>query len=88
MKVFITQWALTQGIWERESSPSKIPGDEFVFIPSKELCCSYYVHKPHWHLTRKEAEAQAERMRVKAIASLKKRLAKLERMTFKGEVTP
>jgi hypothetical protein len=43
---------------------------------------SWYIHKPYWHLTRAEAVKQAETMRQKKIASLRKQLAKLEKMRF------
>ena len=35
-----------------------------------------------WHLTRAEAEVRANQMRLAKIASLKKQIAKLEKMTF------
>lgn len=77
---FITKYALTEGIEEIEarilsSSPSSI----------ESICARFntYYHHAEWHRTREEAVAQAEKMRVKKIASLKAKIAKLEGTVFK-----
>lgn len=41
-----------------------------------------YAHSPLWQRTLPEAIAKANEMRVKKIASLKKQIAKLEKMVF------
>lgn len=79
MKVFITRYALTKGIIEQEAECSG-------------KCISYstsgytsYVYKPDWHETETEARAHADQMRLKKIASLKKQIAKLEKLSFMSE---
>lgn len=83
MKLYITKWALTAGIKEREGVPldgSKTRMAE-VFKTDGEFT-AWFVLKPDWHLTRQEAVKQAEAMRQKKLASLRKQLAKLEKMRF------
>ena len=80
MKIFITQWALTEGIMEREATATQWPRMVSCRpFPNKLLT---FFRKPYWHETREEAVAQAERMRQSTIRSLRRRLAKLEAMTF------
>lgn len=43
-------------------------------------------HGNEWHRTREEAVARAEQMRAAKIASLKKQIAKLEKLSF-GETS-
>lgn len=85
MKVYITKYALTSGIDEVECSQFnmnsgtihyKLPGSHFT----------QYAHGKDWRGTMAEAEIRAEEMRVKKIASLKKSIAKLEKLNF-TEVT-
>jgi hypothetical protein len=76
--VFISQYALTQGIF---SVKARVCDDSMIEDLSPQLVSSYY-HKPHWHHTKEEAKAQAERMRQRKVASLEKQIAKLKAMTF------
>jgi len=79
MKVWITKYALTQGVFEKEmtqavENPSMIHDTkcvQFFFGEGKE-----------WHKTEEGANARAEQMRLDKIASLKKQLAKLEKLKF------
>ena len=76
MVVYITKYALTRGIIEKEVTmirPTMVRADNY----------NYY-HKPYWHETKEEAIKHAEEMRVKAIASTKKRLEALEKLSFKN----
>jgi hypothetical protein len=81
MKVFVTKYALTKGITEREVTDR---GDGHV----EERCerCEggwpIYYHKDDWCLTREAAVAKAEEMRVKRVEALKREIAKLEKMEF------
>jgi glutamyl-tRNA reductase len=69
--VYISKYALTEGIFEKEGDIS----DDFP-----ELFLWY--KKGEWHHTLEEAQAKAEQMRIKKIASLQKQLAKLEKLSF------
>lgn len=79
MKVFISKYALTTGIFDVYDAEQS--GDRMICFKS---CAGYlqYVHKPHWHETKQEAIEKAENMRLKKIASLKKQIEKLEKMRF------
>ena len=79
MEIYITKYALTEGINKAYVSEENIEGDR-VFIKSRWTCVSY--GKTDWHKTKAEAKIRAEEMRQKKIASLKKQLAKMEKMTF------
>lgn len=75
MKAYVTKWALKKGIIEVENP-------EFY---EKYICFGVYnelVNPVDWFRTKQEAIRRAEDMRVKKISSLKKQLAKLERMKF------
>lgn len=77
MKVYITKYAFTQGIYEvdvRQSSATRVTATRSVME-------NY--HYSEWHLTRAEAEQQAEKMRLAKIKSLEKQLDKLRRLSFK-----
>jgi hypothetical protein len=85
MKVFITKYALTDGIKEINGATHEIGISERMVsyvidgaFASQAMC----VHKPDWHLTKAEAVERAEAMRVAKIASLRKSIAKLEKLTF------
>lgn len=84
MKAFITKYAILKGILEVDATPIEggwppnrvsftMPGDSY----------SQYARKGEWHTSIIEAIARAEEMRLKVIDSLKKKLAKLEKMNFK-----
>lgn len=78
MKAYITKYALSEGILEREGK---------VDVRTPTMFCAdgawnNYFHNKDWHLTRELAIQRAEAMRKAKIASLKKQLAKLEGMKF------
>lgn len=79
MKVWITKYALTQGIFEEEAEDY---GDGFVKVTKKGFLDSYYKKGKDWHKTKESAIAKAEEMREKKIASLKKQIEKLEKIKF------
>jgi len=79
MKAYITKYALTQGILEKEvraveSCPTMVVVENSRFQEA--------FHKPFWHTTREEAVAQAEKMRIAKIKSVEKQLKKLQNMQF------
>lgn len=77
MKVYVTKYALTQGIFviECKEVDTKTVQDLDSRFPQ-------FFYKPHWHMTREGAIRQAEKMRQKRIESLQKQLAYLETLTF------
>lgn len=82
MKVFVTKYALTAGIQEVEATEASIPGMISV-APVSKGAFGYNLHKGEWFPTREEAVEDAEKRRNAKIASLKKSLSKLERLSFR-----
>lgn len=83
-KVFITKYALTQGIIEKETEITicKSPIGEPIECACVEEWPGYTIGKEAFY-TLEEAIKKAEEMRKKKIASLKKQIEKLEKMEFK-----
>ena len=79
MKVWITEYALTKGIFEMEVESMSEDGKS-VYGKAWNDCYSGEGKK--WHRTKKAAIDKAEEMRQKKIASLKKQIEKLEGMKF------
>ncbi|HEY8937072.1 MAG TPA: hypothetical protein VIM65_17715 [Cyclobacteriaceae bacterium] len=65
-KVWISQYALTKGVYEQEVESSHV--ESMVSVQQSIQC----FHKPHWHHTKEEAIAQAEKMRDAQIDKLTK----------------
>jgi len=81
MKVFITKYALTTGIYEAEAR--RVEGHaDMLEIPAAPGAMSQYIHGLDWHITHESALMKAEAMRRKKIASLRKQLSELEEMKF------
>jgi hypothetical protein len=78
---WITEYALTTGIEECRVKDCFDISDRMVARVS-DRHFSDCVHSPHWHRTRETAVAQAEKMRLAKIASLRKSLKKFEDMRF------
>lgn len=80
-KVFITKYALTKGIIEKEAEiHSYRDGSQFAFL--KGEFSGYKMSKDAFH-DHENAIRKSEEMRQKKIASLKKQIAKLEKLSFK-----
>lgn len=79
MKVWITKYALTKGIYEAEVADAE-PGETMVV--QKTGYGFNYFHRNDWHRTEEEAKKRADEMRVAKLASLRKQVNKLERMKF------
>lgn len=85
VKVYITKYALTTGIMEKMA---EMVSDSYACVPAQYdatgVTISYrqHVHGKDFHFNREDAVKQAEKMRVKAIASAKKKIAALEAMKF------
>lgn len=83
---YVTQYALTAGIQAMLVEDCFDVGHNMVAQVGHQ---GLYFCLPHWHRTPEEALAQAERMRVAAIASAEKKIARLRKMTFTvPEYTP
>lgn len=79
--VWITTYALTTGITRHSARISHIPSMVEII---HERSLKQYAHGEgkDWHRTREGAVARAEEMRKAKIASLRKSIAKLEKMTW------
>lgn len=85
IKAWVTKYALTTGIdlVDAEHSP------ECSMIRYGDLgytWCHAHGEGKEWHRTPESALARAEEMRAAKIASLRKSIAKLEKMTFTAPV--
>lgn len=78
-KAWITKYALTKGIIVVNAIEINNGCPGMIYCKAGD----YYVYNPHWHRTYTDSIIKAENMRIKKIASLKKKIAKLESMTFK-----
>lgn len=74
MKVYITKYALTAGIHEREVELSEIFPKMVTFKSECGLVC---INKPYWHLTIEEANEHAFKMVCAKLASVDKQRKKL-----------
>ena len=76
-KIWVTKYALSKGIFETEGEAV----GEGLFKAHKQYD---YFHGEgrDWHRTKESAIVRAENMRIAKIASLKKQIAKLEKLSF------
>ena len=74
---WITRYALSGGIKEVSGTQSREFPAMITAYPNRD-----HYHDGDWHRTREAAVAKAEKMRVAKIASLKKQIAKLEKLRF------
>ena len=81
MKVWITKYALTQGIIEDDAEIC-INTDKTGNMISCGIGNYYHGEGKEWHKTKESAIKKSEEMRQKKIESLKKQIEKLERMRF------
>lgn len=81
-KVFITKYALTKGIIEKEADIHSFrDGSKFAYIRG-ELFIGYKMTVDAFY-DYESAIQKAEKMREKRIASLKRQIGKLEKLSFK-----
>lgn len=78
MKAYITKYALTAGIKLKEGEPYE--GDQDRFSVAGDWS-SY--SRSDWHEDPETALRQAEHMRAQRLASLRRQIAKLEKLVFK-----
>lgn len=80
MKIWVTKYALTQGILEKE-------GDICTDINVQMISCGpleiYHGEGKEWHRTIESAIKKSENMRISKISSFKKKIEKLNKLTFK-----
>ncbi len=82
MKVWITKYALTQGIYEIEAERC-INVDENMISDINTKGMLYHGEGREWHILKENAIKKAEKMKLDKISSLKKQIIKLENMKFK-----
>jgi hypothetical protein len=70
--VWITKYALSTGIYERDAEICEDINPRMIRVHGETY------HKPHWHLTAEEARARARVMVNARIKSLKKSLEEME----------
>lgn len=81
-RAFITKYALTQGILEKEVEDCFHVSPDMVSAVDNEWREHYHGEGKDWHRTKEGAVKRAETMRAAKIASLKKQIARLENLTF------
>ena len=87
MKIWISKYALTDGVTEHEcEEPDE--GSRYVYPGPPFMAYVGFRLGRDAHLTRDEATKAAEAARLKKIAGLHKQLAKLEKMSFLGMPAP
>ena len=79
---WITKYALTNGIQEAEGEVSSVSQRMFVVSRARAVTFDQCFHGEDWHTTREAAIARAEKMRLARIASLKKSLIAMEKLSF------
>lgn len=81
MKVWITKYALSSGIVQRTGNRSE--NTPSMFCVDGERRGEFFDGEGRdWHTTESAAITRAEAMRVAKIASLRKQIAKLEKLSF------
>ena len=78
-KVYITKYALTQGIYEMNVDHMSDDGDTVYGKAWNEF---YHGNGKEWHYTKEGAIKRAEELRIKKIQSLKKQIEKLKSLKF------
>lgn len=81
MKVWISKYALTQGIYEVEGEIAESYSKMFC-VPKSGKTFAMYFHKPDWYETKAEAIVRAEQMRANKLKALDKQIAKIKAMRF------
>ena len=78
MKVWVSKYALTRGIFEVDAEERCSEGNIFV----KDKWCLKSYHKGEWHNTKEEAIKRAEKLKENKIKSLETQIQKLKEMKF------
>ena len=80
MKVYITKYALTQGIFEREAISRE--KNSMLVVEPGALNDQYRYYASEWHETFDEAVTHAKYMGYKKVLTLINQITKLEKMEF------
>ncbi len=87
MKVYITKYALTNGILEVEAELTEFgDGASVIRVKGSKFHFALF-HKPFWFESKEEAIVAAEKQKERKINSFKKRISELEEMTFQIPIT-
>jgi hypothetical protein len=81
MKVWVTKYALTQGITEHEVDPPKM-GSDIVIDKSTRFWQFFHGEGKQWHRTRESAVTRAQATKRQKITSLKTQIKRLEALEF------
>lgn len=81
MKIYVTRYALSEGIKEFDAAKETVSGGMFI---KDNDGSSIYFHGEgiEWHKTKEAAAKRAEEMRLARLVSLHKQIEKLETMKF------
>lgn len=82
MKVWITKYALTKGIFEIEAERCITIDNDMISEAGVNYNTCYHGEGRQWHLTKESAHKQALKMRDAKIKSLQKQIEKLNKLTF------
>jgi hypothetical protein len=82
MKVWITKYALTQGIYEIEAEICKDINPDMIARANVNYSECYHGKGREWHLTKEDAIKRAESIKINKIESLRKQINKLENLQF------
>ena len=82
MKVWITKYALTDGIIEAESNDKTQDKERIFAVWNNDEYGIFHPQKGEIFFDKQHAIQKAEEMRQEKIASLKKQIEELERMRF------
>ena len=82
---FITKYAMTKGILEKTVEDCFDISPTMVCTVGLRWAEHYHGEGKDWHRTRASAVKRAEAMRVAKIASLKRKITALEKLTFEGK---
>jgi hypothetical protein len=77
MKVWISKYALTVGLYTREV---ELVSPKMVSVIGARP--SEYYHKPNWHETRTAAVDHAVQLKARMLMSLKRKIIKLGNLSF------
>lgn len=89
MNFYVTKYALTSGLMTFESIDYEVKSGTNMLRPKAHVPFGFrhffHVEGKEWHRTEEAAIARAEEMRVAKIASLKRQMAKLEKLDFNAK---
>lgn len=84
MKVWITRYALTSGIFEVEATLSDRSPSMVTYRRSPDSLLEF-AHGNDWHVMRETAVARAEEMKIAKLQSLEKQIRKVSKITFEAK---